>query len=271
MGTKLSIITINRNNAEGLHKTIESVFKQTYTDFEYIIIDGASTDDSVEIIKQHANIITCWVSEPDKGIYNAMNKGILKAEGKYLLFLNSGDWFVDENVVGDFCKFECDEDIVSGNIIFNGNKVWNSPELKDLDFSVFFNNTLPHPGTFIKSKLFKIHGLYNENNKIISDWEFFLKCLILNKCTYCHIDRIISNFDNTGISSQNYMQNIIHQEKEVFYNREIPGIYKAFLKLNSEIDFLHSHEIDYDEYMNLKNGKFKYVIKALLFIKRKFK
>ena len=88
---KLSIITINRNNAAGLRRTIESVVSQTYTEFEYIIIDGASTDESVDVIKEYADKITFWVSEPDNGIYNAMNKGILKAKGEYLLFLNSGD------------------------------------------------------------------------------------------------------------------------------------------------------------------------------------
>jgi len=83
---KLSIITVNLNNAAGLQKTIESVITQTFTDYEYIIIDGGSTDGSVDVIKQHADKITYWVSEPDKGIYNAMNKGILQAKGEYCLF-----------------------------------------------------------------------------------------------------------------------------------------------------------------------------------------
>ncbi|MDR2910496.1 MAG: glycosyltransferase [Bacteroidales bacterium] len=94
---KLSIITINLNNVAGLQKTIESVVKQTFTDYEYIVIDGGSTDGSADIIKQHANKITYWVSEPDKGIYNAMNKGIRVAKGEYCLFLNSGDWLINSN------------------------------------------------------------------------------------------------------------------------------------------------------------------------------
>ena len=121
--TKLSIITINRNNAAGLRKTIESVVSQTYTDFEYIIIDGASTDGSVEVIKEYAEAtLPCgeglgerlyWVSEPDKGIYNAMNKGILKAQGEYLLFLNSGDWLVDKDVIKSFIDLNIINDIVN--------------------------------------------------------------------------------------------------------------------------------------------------------------
>ena len=94
---KLSIVTVNLNNADGLLKTIESVASQTFTDFEYIIVDGASTDESLNIICQYENVPMShfqWISEPDSGIYQAMNKGIRMAKGEYLLFLNSGDYFV---------------------------------------------------------------------------------------------------------------------------------------------------------------------------------
>ena len=91
---KISIITINYNNCEGLRRTIESVVNQTCRDFEYIIIDGGSTDGSVDVIKRYADNIDYWVSEPDKGIYNAMNKGIRMATGDYVQILNSGDMFV---------------------------------------------------------------------------------------------------------------------------------------------------------------------------------
>ena len=85
---KLSIITINYNNAIGLKKTIESIVEQTYHEFEYIVIDGGSNDDSKKVILENQNNISDWCSEKDAGIYNAMNKGILKATGEYLLFLN---------------------------------------------------------------------------------------------------------------------------------------------------------------------------------------
>ena len=93
------IITINYNDAAGLKKTIDSVINQTYTEFEYIIIDGGSSDSSLQIIKENANQINYWVSETDKGIYNAMNKGIEAAKGEYLLFLNSGDYLLDSLVL----------------------------------------------------------------------------------------------------------------------------------------------------------------------------
>ena len=94
---KLSVITINLNDAEGLQKTLRSVWeRQSFTDFEHIVIDGASTDGSVEVIKKYADKLAYWVSEPDKGIYSAMNKGIVRARGEYLLFINSGDWLADD-------------------------------------------------------------------------------------------------------------------------------------------------------------------------------
>ena len=101
---KLSIITINRNNAAGLEKTLQSVAAQTFKEFEYIVVDGASTDGSVEVIKKYESKFAHlkWVSEPDKGIYNAMNKGIKVAKGEYLLFLNSGDWLCNESIIQDF-------------------------------------------------------------------------------------------------------------------------------------------------------------------------
>ncbi len=98
---KYSIITINYNNRDGLRRTIESVVNQTFRDFEYIIIDGGSTDGSVEVIKEYANCIDYWVSEPDKGIYNAMNKGLKKCVGEWCLFLNSGDMLSEKSVLND--------------------------------------------------------------------------------------------------------------------------------------------------------------------------
>ena len=114
---KLSIVTINKNNCKGLRDTMESIVSQTSKDFEYIVVDGASTDGSVEVIREFASkfgVGMKWVSEPDGGIFSAMNKGLGMAEGDYCLFLNSGDSLYDENVVGKFMDFGCQEDIVAG-------------------------------------------------------------------------------------------------------------------------------------------------------------
>ena len=115
---QISIITINYNNASGLEKTIRSVVEQTYNEYEYIIIDGASSDKSKEVIQEYQRYIDFWCSEKDSGIYNAMNKGIQKASGEYLLFLNSGDVLNNSAVLADIHGFLSGEDFVYGDLVF---------------------------------------------------------------------------------------------------------------------------------------------------------
>ena len=115
---KLSIITVNKNNAEGLRKTIESVVCQTFKDFEYIVIDGASTDESVAVIETYLANVTYWVSKPDRGIYEAINKGIKVAVGEYCLFLNSGDYLSSDSILEKAFSYGFFEDIVYGDVIF---------------------------------------------------------------------------------------------------------------------------------------------------------
>ena len=203
---KLSIITINLNNAEGLRKTIESVVFQTFTDYEYIIIDGASTDGSVDIIKQYADKITYWVSEPDKGIYNAMNKGILQAKGEYCLFLNSGDWLLDDSVLDNIFSVVFDDDIVYGNVIKisdNGQEVYKGCAELGISLYSLTVKRMVHQACLIKRELFTTFGLYSESYKIASDWKFFVDTIILGNVSVRHIDIIISCYDMKGISSVN--------------------------------------------------------------------
>jgi glycosyltransferase involved in cell wall biosynthesis len=264
---KLTIITINRNNAEGLRKTIESVVSQTCTNFEYIVIDGASTDNSVEVVKEYADKITYWVSEPDKGIYNAMNKGILKANGAYLLFLNSGDWLVDDKVLSDFYQSGFEEDVVSGNMLTDKDgdrSLRESVKKSELTFDLLYSDSLPHPATFIKRKLFFDYGLYNEKNRIVSDWEFFLIALVIYNCSYNHFDRIICVFDLTGLSSQSAMGDITKAERLSVFQNNMPLMYNAYRKIHEENREL---KIVQSEYYKLKYGKFSFIIRFFLWLK----
>ena len=200
---KLTIITINYNNLEGLKKTVESVVNQTWQEFEYVIIDGGSTDGSAEYIESQKEHIDYWVSEPDKGIYNAMNKGILKATGEYLLFLNSGDHLYSHTVLEEnYTRIE-NYDLIYFNLQMASEKivkVFSLPE--SLRFSDLFFQTLPHPATFIKKELFITVGLYDENLKIVSDWKFFILALFKHKCSCKKIDIIVATFYLGGLSSQ---------------------------------------------------------------------
>ena len=200
--TKLSIITINYNNAFGLKKTIESVFNQNICNFEFLLIDGNSTDGSIELIELNSDKIDYWVSENDGGIYNAMNKGISKAKGEYFIFLNSGDVFYDNRVLERIEPHLDNYGIVYGDLVIKELKTsWLKKYNQQLSFEYFTRDTLPHQGAFIHKKLFEAVGLYDETGIISADWKFFLEATCRYGCKTKYIDQIISIYDYSGISS----------------------------------------------------------------------
>ncbi|HTB07765.1 MAG TPA: glycosyltransferase family 2 protein [Bacteroidia bacterium] len=212
---KLSIITINYNNKAGLEKTIKSIITQSFKDFEFIVIDGASNDGSVDVIHQHQDKIAKWVSEKDLGIYNAMNKGIGFAKGEYCLFLNSGDSLYESNTLEKVFATEPKEDIVYGNMLidFSGKKVLG--EMPDtITFEHMMADTLWHPVSFIKRDLFAKYGNYREDLKIVSDYDFFIKAILVNKVSAKHIPVTISIFPTDGMSSQSSNAELIKAERE---------------------------------------------------------
>lgn len=219
---KLSIITVNLNNREGLKKTIDSVVGQTFRDFEWIVIDGGSTDGSRELIEQYADRFAYWVSEPDKGIYNAMNKGIRVAQGEYLQFLNSGDWLVDERTLERCFAHEFTADIVYGNLYFvhkDGTIVKSDyPQIPSIRY--FYHSSLGHNASFIKRALLQ-DSYYNETLRIVSDWEFYLKSAF-NGCVFKHIEETVTYFDFTGISSMN--GELLQKERQSVINACLPAM-----------------------------------------------
>lgn len=215
--SRLSIITINLNNKAGLEKTIQSVLAQTGADYEYIIIDGASTDGSKELIDRYQSHLSFWVSEKDSGIYEAMNKGIKKAKGEYLLFLNSGDDLYTTEVVKNMQPyFEQGNDVISGALSL---KLETGPHLvqaeKEITLSYFRRISLFHQATFIKRSLFDRFGLYDESFRIGGDYEFFIRTLLRNQVSYQPAEHIICNYDLKGLSNDvRYMQlNQMEREK----------------------------------------------------------
>ena len=214
---KLSIITIAYNNKLGLIKTMNSVFAQTYKDIEYIVIDGNSSDGSKEILEKVSIKLDYWVSEPDLGIYNALNKGILKASGEYLLFLNSGDWFFDENSLLSFMIDLGDYDIIYGNKLnyFSNDNIVEEKSPKIIDFYILaFSYSLPHQATIIKKKLFNEMGLYDESLKIVSDWKFSLLAIFKYNYKYLHKEINLIYYDMAGISSNDIYKSLQIKERE---------------------------------------------------------
>ena len=244
---KLSIITINYNNMNGLQNTFESVFSQTYNEFEYLVIDGGSTDGSKELIETNSGNIDFWVSENDNGIYHAMNKGILRSKGEFLFFLNSGDIFHQNKILESIIHKFNHADILYGNIEYSNGLKLNSPS--EVDFSFFYYNTLPHQATFISRKLFDQIGLYDENLKIVSDYKFFIIAFCKLNCTSKYFNISIAIQEVDGISSIKENLSIISGERSIVLKENFP----LFVK-------------NYEEYFRLKTIEYSKPIKLLRFL-----
>lgn len=200
---KLSVITINYNNKSGLEKTIQSVIGQEELDFEYIVIDGGSNDGSKEIIERYQEKITYWVSEKDTGIYHAQNKGIKAASGKFLLFLNSGDYLYTNTVLKNVIAELDDTAIIYGDIIMKSDNGKEKTEIlpEHMDAFHLMVSTIWHPGAFIQKKVFENFGYYDESFKIAADYAFFVKNILIHKLTTKHLRLIISVFEMNGVST----------------------------------------------------------------------
>jgi glycosyltransferase involved in cell wall biosynthesis len=213
----LSIITINFNNREGLEKTIQSVRTQTFRDVEYIVVDGGSSDGSKELLEKYSDSISKWISEKDSGIYNAMNKGIALANGKYLQFLNSGDTLSHKNVLEEFFQNPLSADIVSGNVLMVGSTSTLAKNPETVDAVHLFESTILHPCTFIKKELFIRYGMYDESYRIVADYEFFVRAFVKHNAGYEHRPIIVAHFDTNGVSNQQ-IEKLKAERKRVLEN-----------------------------------------------------
>jgi len=200
----ISIITVNLNDVNGLRRTLKSVFEQTWQEFEFIVIDGGSSDGSKDLIESHKQRIDRWVSEPDGGIYSAMNKGIKMASGEYLIFVNSGDELYSNNVFEFNKHLIHTDDLLYGNIaMVSENKIRVHCFSEILNYRNLIYGWLGHGSTFIKRNLFEKVGNYDENYRIVSDWEFFIKAILKYNCSTRKIDNVILKAYMDGISVSN--------------------------------------------------------------------
>ena len=206
---KYSIITVNYNNKDGLRATIESVVSQTFRDFEFIVIDGGSTDGSVDVLKEYDDKITYWVSEPDKGIYNGMNKGIAKATGDYLNFMKSGDCFYANDVLQRVTDYHSKADFIVGRDYHydeehqQGHASIQPPRTTMIHF---FIATLDHQSSFIKRDLFN-DSLYDESHRLVSDWIFFTEKIVKDQKQIQFISDIVCKREEGGLSETQWEKN----------------------------------------------------------------
>jgi len=231
---RISIITINYNNAIGLRKTMESVLSQTTQPFEYIVIDGGSTDGSAELIKQYSGRLAYWVSERDNGIYHAMNKGIDNAHGDYCIFLNSGDCLLSSDVLARL------EDEIDGTFdvyysdhwVSNGRKQWKCFLPQTVDVNYFTYLSISHPNSVIKKDILLKCGKYREDFRISSDWFFFLDAIYTHHAKFLHINTDIACFYYQGMSSSHGAQDMIVRERE----EGIRSVFKDLAPIVSELN-----------------------------------
>ncbi|WP_061249404.1 glycosyltransferase family 2 protein [Leptospira alstonii] len=235
---KISIITINLNNREGLRKTLESVRLQTYTNYELLIIDGGSTDGSVDCLKSDLDLIQKFISEKDEGIYNAQNKGVSLAEGEYLVFLNSGDTFLKKDVLFEISKFlEDDVDLVYGDILIDSKNdgLIERKYPNRLNYFYWSVLSLCHQATFIRKSLFDLYGYYNEEYRFAADFEFFHRFWFKQNVTIKHAPVFVTLYDFNGVSAQPKNRKQIAEEYRKIKRENFPLWAYALYKINNYI------------------------------------
>lgn len=228
---KLSILTICYNNAEGLRQTFTSVKTQVNCELEHVVVDGASADGSADIIREYAESASypvVWVSEPDKGIYNAMNKAIRMASGDFIQILNSGDTLATADVTARMQEALVEQnhpDILYGNMVKcfpDGRKVLDRCFAgQEITMLGFFSGTLNHDPAYIRRSLFDKYGYYDESLRICSDWVWYLDAVILGDVRPVYVDIDVTHFDMTGISENGgkQRQRILDERRQVLENR----------------------------------------------------
>ena len=239
----LSIITINYNNLEGLKKTIESVRSQSFRDYEWIVIDGGSTDGSKELIEKNKNQFTYWVSEPDRGIYHAMNKGIAQAHGEYCQFLNSGDYYIAADTLEQMFANNDLADVNYGDqwCSKDGQIVEKRVYPDKMGLTYLFKSPLGHQASFFRTSAIKEHP-YKEQYNISADRAFFLE-LYVHGYAFKHIHQPIVYFDTEGIGSNaktlSERRRQFHAIKREFFSDQVVADIERMISESGNYQFVN--------------------------------
>jgi glycosyltransferase involved in cell wall biosynthesis len=241
---KVSIVTVCYNSEATIRDTIESVFAQGYSDIEYIIVDGASSDGTMTIVDEYKDRIAMVISEPDKGIYDAMNKGIKLATGDVIGILNSDDFYQNNDVVRDVvCQFDSfpSSDLVFGDVVFvapdNLEKIirfYQSGHFKP--WKLRFGWMPPHPATFIKKRAYNLVGLYSLDFKISSDYEMFVRLFLVNKLQFSRINKVLVKMRAGGVSTASIKSRFL-LNKEIVKACRKNGVYTNLMFVVSKLPF----------------------------------
>lgn len=272
---KISIITVCKNSEKTIETTIKSVISQTYKNIEYIIIDGDSKDRTKDIVSSYGDHISKFVSESDKSLWEAMNKAVKLATGDFLYFINSDDYIYNRNVIDDVVKFINEKpelDFIYGDVEVRQPQgeilILKSPDPNEIIESMILRGTIPHVGSFIKANLFQIIGLYNENYRLASDYEWITKLMHDPTLNLFHFPRVIASFYAGGLSS--YVQENL---REIFAVQNHAAVYQTEYWINKRFIALQTELI---EVQKLSDERFAFIEastlgKLLLSVKKAIK
>ena len=214
---KVSIITVCFNSEKTIKDTIDSVMSQNYDNIEHIIVDGLSMDSTIKILSEYEGNITKLISEPDMGIYDAMNKGIELATGSIVGILNSDDFFESPTVISDVVnKFKSNTELslVFGDVIIvkpsDINKVIRLYTSNNFQaWKLRFGWMPPHPASFFKKTAYELIGKYSLEYKIAADYELYIRMLVINKLKYAHLDKVLVRMRTGGVSTKGIKSSIL--------------------------------------------------------------
>lgn len=216
---QFSIITICLNEVSKIRETFDSVVQQSFMNYEWIVVDGGSTDGTLDVIREYEDKIQWWCSEPDSGVYNAMNKGVAHATGDYVIFMNGGDCFYDRWVLERLNQIGLFADVIEGNTFEKGNgKRFNHPD-GNLARKLIADG-ICHQSAFIRRSLL-VERPYDEHHKIASDWKFWIQVLLCGKATYQFVDMPIARIDMNGLTFSNMDVNL--QERAAILDEVLPS------------------------------------------------
>ncbi len=242
---KFSIITVCLNERASIRKTCESICSQVFQNFEWIVIDGASSDGTLDVLSEFNHRINCLVSEPDNGIYGAMNKGIHRAKGEYLLFLNAGDYLADNNVLEAVSRSP-DRDILCGDLLCMTESgegfVKSFPDVLPRHF--LLKNMMPHQASFIKRELFNRYGEYDTSLRIAGDYDLFVRLLYVHSVSYFHVPRTLAVFQTDGISSGSSHRALRKRENHQIRKKYFPWFIYGLKGLKTECKFRFGYNVN---------------------------
>ena len=248
-----SIITVCYNEAAHIRETLESIVSQTCKDYEWIVVDGGSTDGTKDILEQYADHFAWWCSEPDKGIYNGMNKGVAHATGEYVIFMNGGDIFHDSEVLAAISQAGLDTDVIEGLAV----RMDNGETLRHHDPDLahkLLTDGISHQSAFTRRELL-VKYPYDERYKIVADWKFWLQTLLRDRCSFKFLDIIVADTDMTGVTYNRFSQNLQERTRvlEELKSDEVLGLLAGVFQ---EYDYLtHNTLVQYAAFLDQHSPK----------------